>query len=160
MHLYGIFVGVAGTGLRLTDSVKFVASSVLKSESTFTEELVFVDFGGYNKISKLRPYLQRYLGKIDDGQIGRILNLVKGTKHTNQILIKYMLGRYRYTSHFLSLVLTEQTNKLTMSKEGIIERALVVSQKLKLQLNLKISISKCNKSQQQRGWIQPVLALY
>jgi hypothetical protein len=127
--LRGVFIEVAGTSLRLTDAVKLVASSVLKSEATFTEQLVFVDFGTYKNTQQLGQYLERYLGPIDSKTIRRILNIVKGTKRANEILIKNILGRYRYSSYFLSLILTEQTDKLAMSKEGIIERALVVSRK-------------------------------
>jgi len=107
MKYIGLFIAVAGTGLKLGDAIKYVASPAMKTESIFRAKLLFTKFGIYDTPEKLGKYLQPYLGKLNVRTLEKILQLVE--------------GRYRFSAYFLNLLLKED---LSTNKEGIIDRSL------------------------------------
>jgi hypothetical protein len=68
---------IAGTGLRLREANKYVASATYKNIAQ--KEYLIVDFGGYYQLKHFGSYLEVYFGKLFDATLQPILDFIKGS---------------------------------------------------------------------------------
>lgn len=102
---------LAGTGLRLADSLALVASAVFKYEADL-RDLLIVDFDMYDQLESMQAYLTQFF-PVPSHTMDDIFSILTGIKRAvlANLFSNVSIGRNRTSALFVTQVLTNKDAK-------------------------------------------------